>query len=110
MGDELKSAYELAMEKLARKDKESPQKSQAPEKLTARQKERIAGIRRETQAKLAEMEILHKSERRAARGDAEKLDKIEEAYLRDRAQVLSRQEERIQEAKRKGAPGSSASR
>jgi len=106
MSDRLKSAYELAMEKLARKDKESPSQSTAPEKVTARQKEKIAGIRKEIHAKLAEREILFKSERQAARGDPEQMEKIEESYRRDRERLLSRQEERIKTVKRGGAPDS----
>ena len=103
MGDRLKSAYELAMEKLNRKDRKSPTESTAPEKLTARQKKAIAKIRGEVQAKLAEREILFKSERRAAGGDPEKLEKIEDAYRREREHLLSRQEERIKQAKRGSA-------
>lgn len=103
MSDRLKSAYELAMEKLNRKDKKSPSESTAPEKLTTRQKNAIARIRGEVQAKLAEREILFKSERRAAGGDLEKLEKIEEAYRRDREHLLSRQDERIREVKKGSA-------
>ena len=99
MSDDLKSAYELAIEKLNRKDKESPPDSTAPRKLTARQKEQIAEIRREIEAKLAEREILFKSEKRAARGDFDQIAKIEDAYRRDRERLLSRQEERIKEVK-----------
>ena len=106
MSDRLKSAYELAMEKLTRKDKESTPGSTAPEKLTARQKEKIAKIRREAKAKLAEREILFKSEQRAARGDPERVEKIEEAYRRDQERLLSRQEEQIKEVKRGSAPKS----
>jgi len=106
MGDRLKSAYELAMEKLNRKDKKSPSKSTAPEKLTARQKKAIARIRGEVQAKLAEREILFKSEQRAARGDPGQMAKNEEAYRRDREHLLSRQEERIKEVRRGNAPQS----
>jgi hypothetical protein len=99
MSDDLKSAYELAIEKLSRKDKESPPDSTAPRKLTARQKEQIAEIRREIEAKLAEREILFKSEKRSARGDLDQIAKIEDAYRRDRDRLLSRQEERIKEVK-----------
>jgi len=106
MGDRLKSAYELAMEKLTRKDRESPPESTAPEKLTAQQKGKIAKIRREAQAKLAEREILFKSEQRAARGDPGQMEKIEEAYRRDREHLLSRQEERIKEVRRGSVPES----
>jgi hypothetical protein len=100
MSDRLKSAYELAMEKLARKDKESPREAGAPEKLNARQKAEIARIRRESEARLAEREILFKHEYRAARGDAEQSEKIEEGYRRDRERILSRQEEQIREVRR----------
>jgi len=106
MSDKLKSAYELAMEKLTRKDKESAPGSAAPEKLSADQKEEIAEIRREVQAKLAELEILFKSERRTARGDPERTVRIEETYRRDRERLLFRQEERINEVRRKSAPES----
>ena len=99
MSDKLKSAYELAMEKLTRKDKESKPGSTVRQKLSAKQKEKIAEIRREIQAKLAELEILFKSERRTARGDPERMEKIEEAYRRDRERLLSRQEERISEVR-----------
>lgn len=100
MSDRLKSAYELAIEKLNRKEKESPADAKAPGKLTPEQKEEIARIRREFQAKLAEREILFKSERRAAREDPEQLEKIEAAYRRDRERLLSRQEEQIEKVRR----------
>src|SRR5437867_2890203 len=106
MSDKLKSAYELAMEKLQRKDKASSQASGTPKRLTAKQKEMIAAIRRETEAKLAEREILVKSDVRAARGDFEQTEKIAEAYRRDRERLLSRQEERIKEV-RSGNAGDS---
>jgi hypothetical protein len=106
MGDELKSAYELAMEKLNRKDKESDSPLESPQKLTARQKEKIAEIRLEVKAKLAEREILFKSEKRSARGDPEQIAKIEDSYRRDREHLLSREEERIREVKGEGAPRS----
>ena len=99
MSDELKSAYELAMEKLQRKDKETATGSEAPRKLTAKQKDKIAQIRQEVGAKLAEREILFKSERKAARGNLEQIAKIEDAYRRDREHLLSRQEERIREVR-----------
>lgn len=102
MGDRLKSAYELALEKLARKGG----RSSAPRKLTAGQKQKIAEIRREFQAKLAEREILFLSERRATGGDPDQDEKIEGAYRRDRDRLLSRQEERIREIRGKGASGS----
>jgi hypothetical protein len=104
MSDRLKSAYELAIEKLNRKEKDSPADAKAPRKLTPEQKEEIARIRREFEAKLAEREILFKSERRAARGDPEQTEKIEAAYRRDRERLLSRQEEQIEKVRRETSP------
>ena len=48
MADKLKSAVELAMERLRKKDAQS--RESAPRRLTAGQKERIAEIRREYKA------------------------------------------------------------
>ena len=101
MGDELKSAYELAMERLARKDKESG--AEASVKLSAKQKEKIAAIRSEVEAKLAEREILFKDEMKKARRMGAATETIEEAYRRDRERLLSRQEERIREVREAGA-------
>ena len=55
--DRLKSAYELAMERFQKKDAEAGivQKS-----LTDEQKAEIADIRSRYQAKIAELEILHR--------------------------------------------------
>jgi len=105
MGDELKSAYELAMEKLARKDKESGSESGST-KLSAKQKEKIAAIRSEVEAKLAEREILFKDEMKKARREGAAIEAIEEAYRRDRERLLNRQEERIREVREKKAPRS----
>lgn len=107
MGDELKSAYELALEKLARKDKESGTDSSAA-KLGAKQKQKIAAIRSEVEAKLAEREILFKDEMKKARREGAARDAIgaiEDAYRRDRERLQSRQEERIREVReKKGRP------
>ena len=95
MGEKLKSAYELAMERLARKDRESPSASTAPGKLTAAQKAKIAAIRTEYKAKLAEREILYKSERRASEGDPEACEKIDDSYRRDRDHIASTREAKV---------------
>ena len=73
-----KSAYELAMERLRRKDKEAGIEERA---LTDEQKARIAEIRQFYEAKLAEREILHRSSLRRAQDD-EAEAKLEEEYQR----------------------------
>ena len=86
----LKSAFELAMERLRAKDKEAGIEESAP--LTERQKEEIARLRSESKAKLAELEILHRKEVATARttGDPAKLLELEEKYRIDRGRIESR--------------------
>ena len=93
----LKSAYELAMERLKAQDHEDGIKEDRP--LTKKQKQEIARIRQEAKAKLAEMEILHTDALMAAGGDPEKLQKVEETYRADRARVESRMESAIARVK-----------
>jgi hypothetical protein len=78
----MKTAYELAMEKLRQKDAE---RGESATRLTESQKQEIAEIRKVCGARRAEREILHKSELRKARarGDAEALARMEEDYRRE---------------------------
>src|SRR5262245_36771082 len=90
----VKSAYELAMEKLKKKDSEQGLEA-AP--LTDAQKQEIAEIRSFYRAKLAEREILFQSELKKARatGDAEAVTTTEENYRRDRRIFESEMEEKL---------------
>jgi hypothetical protein len=90
MGDELKSSYELALERLKRKDASAGEA--APSALTAAQKKKIAAIRQEYEAKLAEREILFKSEKAGAVGDPEKETLIVDAFRRDSEFLTSKQD------------------
>ena len=94
----LKSAYELAMERLKAKDRAEGIEDERP--LTAKQKERIAELRREAKAKLAEMEILHRKNLAAAGSDPVELHKLEEHYANDRARVDSRLESALAKVRR----------
>ena len=96
----LKSSYELAMERLAAKDREAGVKPAAP--LTADQKKRIAVVRQEEQAKLAEIEILHRKDVLAAGADADKLAEIERKHQIDRERIESRAESAIAEIRAGG--------
>ncbi|HVR71535.1 MAG TPA: hypothetical protein VMT87_11895 [Vicinamibacteria bacterium] len=92
MADEApKSAYELAMERLRRKDKEEGVDDRPP---TPEQREAIAEARRVAEAKLAEREILHHS---AVKGvmDPESREKLDEEYRRDRDRIASEREGKI---------------
>lgn len=93
----LQSAYELAMARLRAKDREEGVEEAKP--LTEAQKDEIARLRRDAQAKLAEMEILHRKNLAAAADPAE-IQKIETAYRTDRARIEDRLETKIARVRR----------
>lgn len=95
----LKSAYELAMERLRAKDREDGVESSRP--LSDEQKEEIAKIRREGKAKLAELEIFRRDALREAAGDPEKIREVEEKYAVDRGRVESRTESAVARVKQR---------
>ncbi|RMG43987.1 MAG: hypothetical protein D6718_10760 [Acidobacteria bacterium] len=91
MTDELKTAYELAMERLrARGEGSGPP-------LSDDQKRRIAEVRREIRARLAELEVLHRTAVEAARakGDAEKLERLVSEYESERRALLEKEEREV---------------
>ena len=93
--DEPKTAYELILERLKQKDK-AEGVSERP--LTDAQKARIAELRKVYEAKLAEREILHQSDRRKA-ADPEALEQLEEDYRRDRERLAAERDRKIDEAR-----------
>jgi imidazolonepropionase-like amidohydrolase len=109
MSDQPKSAYEIAMEKLRRQDQERGEAG--PAALTAEQKDAIAKIRRVWDAKMAEREILARDERRRIQEEpegAEKLQKYEEDYARERRRMEEKRDAEIA-AVRTGRPASGGS-
>jgi hypothetical protein len=93
MGNAPKSAYEIAMEKLKAKDAAS---GESPgRKLTRGEKDQIAGIRSFYESKLAEREILFRSERAKVEHVPEKLKEIEEGYQIDRRRFESERDAKI---------------
>ena len=97
--DAPKSAYELAMERLRKKDAESGVESTP---LTDSQRAAIAEARNFYEAKAAEVEVLHHSAlRRAADPDARAL--LEENYRRDRERLNSERDAKIERIRRGGA-------
>ncbi len=79
----MKSAYELAMERLSKSDTEK-----APA-LSGAQRERLAGIDRVYQAKIAEREIFLKQqlEQALSRQDSDEVDKIRKQMASERARL-----------------------
>ena len=70
-----------------------------PKALTEAQKERIAELRREARAGLAELEIFRAGKIAAAAGDPEKLAEIEEHDRIDRERIQSRMEAEIRKVR-----------
>ena len=88
----LKSSFDLAMDRLKARDLAEGVEEAKP--LTKAQKDRIAQLRTEAQAKLAELEILHRKNV-AGTSDPAVLAKIEENYAVDRSRAESRRDTEI---------------
>ena len=90
----IKSSYELALERMERDGVERP------EALSDDARARIAEVRKQAEAKLAELEILYR-DRLAKIGDPEAVQAEEDDYLRDRRRIeedRDRKVERIRSA------------
>jgi len=93
--ERLKSAYELAMERLRERDREAGVEERGP--LTEEQKLRIGEARQKAKAKLAEIEIMYRDKVSEAGGDPAKLDELDERLQIDRRRVESAEETEIAE-------------
>ena len=94
MSDEApKSAYELAMERLRKKDSDE---GVSERRLSDEQRESIAEARRVAEARLAEHEILYRSKLRTL-ADPDAAAVLEEEYRRDRERIASDRERKIGE-------------
>jgi hypothetical protein len=91
-----KSAYELAMERLRQKDRDE---GLEPNPLTDDQKTRIAETRSFYAAKLAEREILHRSQAGRARSH-EEIAALEEEYRRDRERLVAERDGKLEAIRR----------
>jgi hypothetical protein len=94
-GKSLKSALDLAMERLAQRDG-------APARLTDAQKAALAEVDRKTKAKLAEREILGSDRLARAGDDPEKIEPIKAEQRAEIEKIKARAEEE-KESIRKGA-------
>jgi hypothetical protein len=89
--DAPKTAYELILERLKKKDREEGIEERP---LTDEQRARIAELRKTYEARLAEREILHHSALRKA-ADPEELERLDEEYRRDRERITSERDRKI---------------
>lgn len=92
----MKSAVELAMERL-RKSDEDAGVDRRP--LTDAQKAAIAEIRNFYEAKIAEIEVLHEGQSRASVDPAERAER-EQGYRRDRERLSSERDAKLEKARR----------
>jgi hypothetical protein len=87
-----KSAYELAMERLQKKDAAEGIERKP---ITDAQKSAIAEIRNFYQAKLAEIELLHQGTLAATLDPAERAT-LEQEYRLDRERLISERDRKIE--------------
>jgi hypothetical protein len=95
--DAPKSAYEIAMARLKKKDQEE---GVVDRPVTDTQRAAIAEARKVAEARLAEREIMHRSQLAKA-ADPEVFEKLEMEYRRDRERIASERDSKI-EAIRQG--------
>ena len=98
MADGLKSSYELAMERLKKKDAEAGIEAVT---LTDQQKAAIAEARNFYDSKIAEQEVLYQSKMRATFDPAER-ETLTEMYRRDRERLTSDRDAKIEKENEKG--------
>ena len=94
MSDEkpMKSSYELAMERLRKKDEEAGIETKP---VTDAQKAAIAEIRNFYEAKMAEQDVLHQSSLRSTL-DPEARAVLDAQYRRDRERLTSERDNKIE--------------
>ncbi|HSL24197.1 MAG TPA: hypothetical protein VK886_21865 [Vicinamibacterales bacterium] len=88
-----KSAYELAMERLLKKDAEQ---GIVERPLTDAQKAEIAEVRNLYEAKIAQAEVMHQSALAKA-VDPQAWQEAEENYRRERERLTSERERKVEE-------------
>ena len=86
----MKSAYELALERLEKQGIERPRE----EALPAETLEKIAEVRRQAEARLAELEILHRD--RLGKTDPFKRQEDDDNYVRERRRIEDDRDRKIE--------------
>ena len=90
-----KSSYELAMERLAKKDADAGIEHKS---VSGEQKAAIAEIRNFYQAKIAEVELLHQS-KMASTFDPTARATLEQEYRQDRERLANERDRKIDRAR-----------
>ena len=87
----MKSAYELALERLERQGIERPNQ----ESVSDETRRRMAEVRQQAEAKIAELEILHR-DRLKGLYDPDKRREEEEEYVRERRRLESDRDRKLE--------------
>lgn len=93
----MKSAYELALERMEKQGIERPRE----ETFSGEARDQIAEARRKAEARLAELEILHKDRIKAVY-DPAKRQEDEEEYVRERRRIEDDRDRKIEELRKQG--------
>ena len=98
MTDELKSAVELAMERMERET------GDAPRRLSDEQKRRIAAVRAKVEARIAEEEIAAQSHLRAAaqKGDSAAFEEAKRRLASEKRRLEESRDREIEKIRREG--------
>jgi hypothetical protein len=91
----MKSAYELALERLEKQGIERPREESFGDEL----REKIAEARRRAEAKIAELEILHKNRLKAMHDPTQRHEE-EEEYVRERRRIEDDRDRKIEELRK----------
>jgi hypothetical protein len=87
----MKSAYELALERLERQGIQRPREDSVSEDT----RKRLGEVRQQTEAKLAELEILHR-DRLKGLYDPDKRREEEEEYVRERRRLETDRDRKLE--------------
>ena len=87
----MKSAYELALERMERQGIERPREDSLSDEV----REQMAEVRRRAEAKKAELEILHRDRLATLRDPGERIEE-EQNYLRERQRIEEDRDRKIE--------------
>jgi hypothetical protein len=94
----MKSAYELALERMESQGIERPRE----ENRSAESRQQIGEARQQAEAKLAELEILHR-DRLKSQYDPELRRQEEEDYVRERRRIEADRDRKVETLRARGA-------
>ena len=93
----MKSAYELALERLEKQGIERPREETFSDEV----RDQIAEARRKAEARIAELEILHKDRLKGVY-DPAKRQEDEDEYVRERRRIEDDRDRKIEELRKRG--------